>query len=60
MYGTSSPEHMKQILDANPHIADSKRIFPGQKIMFPKIATARADGRVESSSAAKNDVVGNR
>jgi general secretion pathway protein A len=60
VYGTSSSEHMKQILDVNPHIADSKRIFPGQRIVFPKLPTAHSDGGTERSSASKNHTVGNR
>jgi general secretion pathway protein A len=40
VYGTATPKYMKQILDANPHIADSKRILPGQKIVFPRISTS--------------------
>lgn len=39
VYGTATPKHMKQILDANPHIADSKKIFPGQTVVFPRIPT---------------------
>jgi general secretion pathway protein A len=39
VYGTATPEHMKQLLDANPHISNSKRIFPGQKVVFPQIST---------------------
>lgn len=39
VYGTATPKHLKQILDANPHIADSKKIYPGQKVVFPRIST---------------------
>ena len=60
VYGSASPKHMKQILDANPHISHSKRIFPGQKIIFPRLGTSGADATGELSSAAKNDVAGNR
>jgi general secretion pathway protein A len=37
VYGTAKPEYMKQILDANPQIGESKRIYPGQRVVFPKI-----------------------
>ena len=38
VYGTAKPQYMKQILDANPHISESKKIHPGQKLVFPKIS----------------------
>lgn len=39
VYGAVTPKYMQQILDANPHIADSKKIYPGQKVVFPRIST---------------------
>ena len=38
VYGTAKQQYMKQILDANPHIGDSGKIYPGQKVVFPRIS----------------------
>jgi general secretion pathway protein A len=39
VYGEVTPQYMRSILDANPHLTNSAILFPGQKVVFPKIMT---------------------
>ncbi|WP_447971645.1 AAA family ATPase [Nitrospira sp. M1] len=36
-YGRSSPQHIRRVLEQNPHIRSAKWLFPGQTITFPRI-----------------------
>ena len=38
VYGSSSPERVKWILEHNPHIRSPRKMFPGQDVLFPKIS----------------------
>ncbi len=43
IYGSTDPEHIKLVLKYNPHIQDARRIFPGQKVLFPNLSEAGED-----------------
>ncbi|HBP89352.1 MAG TPA: hypothetical protein DD706_16825, partial [Nitrospiraceae bacterium] len=38
VYGSPHPSYVQRVLDYNPKILNPKKIFPGQDIVFPKIA----------------------
>jgi nucleoid-associated protein YgaU len=38
VYGSSDPIYIQRVLDYNPQIVNPKKIFPGQDIVFPRIA----------------------
>lgn len=38
IYGSLDPEHVKYVLKHNPHIKHAGEIFPGQEVIFPRLA----------------------
>ncbi len=37
VYGSASPSTLRFVLDHNPHIRNVRKIYPGQKIVFPPL-----------------------
>ncbi|GJL64716.1 MAG: hypothetical protein NPIRA04_33700 [Nitrospirales bacterium] len=42
-YGRSSPQHIRRVLEQNPHIRSAEWLFPGQTITFPRVLPESAN-----------------
>jgi nucleoid-associated protein YgaU len=42
VYGSASPSTVRFVLEHNPHIVSVRRMYPGQKIMFPPLKSAES------------------
>ncbi|WP_447964906.1 AAA family ATPase [Nitrospira sp. Ecomares 2.1] len=61
IYGTASPSHVQFVLEHNPHIVSARKMYPGQKIMFPPLENIESNNTVaeakKSLGAGKDTVL---
>ena len=50
IFGSTNPEFVSQVLKLNPHISNARKIYPGQKIVFPSNAIIEKSGEATAGN----------